>query len=127
MNIKPGTVVAVDFDGTMVRHEYPGIGPALDGAVETVAWLQSLGVKVALWTMRSGKELDEAVAWMAARGIRPDAVNTNPAQAKWTQSPKLYAHRYIDDAAIGCPLDGKGGVDWPIVRGHLEAWLGGGS
>lgn len=125
MKIKPGTMVAVDFDGTLVRHEYPGIGPALDGAVETIVWLQALGVRIALWTMRSGKELDEAVAWMEAHGIRPNAVNINPAQQSWTQSPKLYAHRYIDDAAIGCPLDKDGGVYWPSVRAELEAWIGG--
>jgi hypothetical protein len=48
-------------------------------------------------------------------------VGENPTQKEWTSSPKCYAHIYIDDAALGCPLvKGENGerdyVDWTAVE-----------
>ena len=54
--------------------------------------------------MRSGKELDEAVAWFNSNIGDLYGINVNPSQHPWTQSPKAYGHVYIDDAAFGCPL-----------------------
>jgi hypothetical protein len=117
--------VCVDFDGTMVAHEYPKIGRDI-GAF---AWLQSAqkkGARIILFTMRSGKELDEAVALCKERGIDLYGINHNPDQDAWTTSPKAYGNIYIDDAAFGCPLAVSSKivrpyVDWSIVGpGLLE-------
>ncbi len=112
--------VAVDFDGTCVSHEFPKIGRDI-GAVPVLLDLVAEGARLILHTMRSGKELDEAVAWFEKNGIPLFAVNTNPTQRTWTDSPKVYAHLYIDDAALGVPLlKGLKGerpfVDWTSVR-----------
>ena len=127
--------VAVDFDGTIARHEFPEIGEEIPGAIETMLWLQSKGVKLILHTMRSdyrddGRDyLREAVEWCSSRGIIFYGVNENPTQGAWTGSPKSYANLYIDDAAVGCPLiypaesEGRPYVDWSGVRQHLEVWL----
>ena len=116
-------IIAVDFDGTCVEHEFPKMGKDTPAVVETLLWLQSKGVKIILWTMRSGDFLTAAQYWFQERGIHLYGVNSNPTQQTWTLSPKAYAHMYIDDAALGCPLAINGGrayVHWPKVREHLE-------
>lgn len=116
-----GLIVAVDFDGTVVEHEYPDVGANVVGAVETLRKLVDSGVKIVLFTMRSGKELDDAVEWYKLHGIPLFGVNRNPDQDSWTSSPKAYAHAYVDDAAVGVPLrpSSKSGnrpiVNWDAV------------
>jgi len=97
-------VVAIDFDGTVVMHEYPAVGPDVPGAVETMKLMVDRGWKMVLNTMRSGPELDEAVAWFVDRGLPLYGVNENPTQKQWTTSPKVHADIYIDDRNIGMPL-----------------------
>lgn len=113
--------IAVDFDGTMVDHEYPEIGSPVPEALHWVKKFQEAGAQIILWTMRSGQTLDDAVKYMEASKIKLYGINRNPSQDTWTDSPKAYAHIYIDDAAFGCPLhvnprmDGRPYVDWSIV------------
>lgn len=96
-------IIAIDFDGTCVTHEYPRIGKDI-GAVPILKQLVKDGHKLILYTMRSGKELDEAVQWFKDKDIPLYGINENPKQKEWTSSPKVYADVYIDDAAIGAPL-----------------------
>lgn len=117
-------IVAVDFDGTVVKHEYPGIGEPVPGAIDVLREIQRAKHKIILLTMRDGDQLKEAVAYLQIRGVHPWAVNHNPKQADWTSSPKVYAHVYIDDAALGCPLfrpnlEERAYVDWIAVREWL--------
>lgn len=119
------TYIAVDFDGTLVTHDYPEVGQELPGAAETCKALIAEGHQLILWTMRSGKELQDAVQWCFERGITLVGVNKNPTQESWTQSPKAYASIYIDDAALGAPLNynpafhSRPYVDWSRVKEHL--------
>lgn len=116
--------IAIDFDGTLVRHKYPSVGSDVPGAVETCHELLRAGHKLILWTMRSGVELQDAVDWCTEKKIKLYAVNENPSQLVWTISPKCYAQLYIDDAGLGCPLKRDGDdvfVDWELVRGYLIA------
>ena len=120
-----GITVAVDFDGTCVTHEYPRIGRAV-GAEPVLYELVKQGARLILWTMRSGKELADAVRWFEERNIPLWGINENPEQKTWTQSPKAYAQLYIDDAALGAPLcPGQDGehpyVDWAKVRDLIYA------
>ncbi len=113
-------IIAVDFDGTCVTHEYPFLGKDV-GAVPTLKELVEKGHKLILWTMRSGENLDDAVKWFKDNEIELWGINENPQQAesKWSTSPKQYAQLYIDDAALGCPLvynSGRPYVDWEEVR-----------
>lgn len=96
-------IIAVDFDGTIVSHMYPKIGVDNPNAIRVLKKLIEQGHQLILWTMRSGRELDEAVAYCEDQGISFLGVNSNPNQSEWTTSPKQYAHLYIDDAALGCP------------------------
>ncbi len=47
-------VIAVDFDGTIVEHEYPAIGRPIPFAIETLLQLQKDNHKLILWTVREG-------------------------------------------------------------------------
>lgn len=48
--------------------------------------------------------LQDAIDWFAKYDIPLYGVNDNPSQHSWTDSPKVYANMYIDDAALGIPL-----------------------
>jgi len=96
--------IGVDFDGTVVDHAYPDIGEPAPDALRVLKKLQEAGHNLILFTMRSGEELKLAVDYLVKNGIDLFAVNCNPTQSSWTQSPKVYCHVYIDDAAFGAPL-----------------------
>ena len=95
--------IAIDFDGTCVTHEYPDVGKDI-GAVPVLKKLVEAGHKLILNTMRCGKQLQVAIDWFKENDIPLYGVNEDPGQKKWTQSPKVFANLYIDDAALGCPL-----------------------
>lgn len=95
--------ICIDFDGTCVKHAYPKVGEDI-GSQKTLKQLVANGHKLILFTMRSGKELDDAVKWFEQNNIPLYGINKNPTQSRWTKSPKAYGQLYIDDAALGTPL-----------------------
>lgn len=133
-------VIAIDFDGTCVTHEFPKVGKDIN-AVPVLKKLIKNGHKLVLFTMRSdleevssndynienkaGKYLSEALKWFENNEIPLYGINSNPDQKSWTSSPKAYAELYIDDLALGCPIiydqsySSKAFVDWKTV----EEWL----
>jgi hypothetical protein len=117
--------IAVDFDGTCVSHEYPKVGKDI-GAVPILKKLTNSGHKIILNTMRSGKELADAIKWFIDNDIPLFGANENPTQKSWTTSPKVHANIYIDDAALGCPLkmdnaiSSKPFVNWVMVEEILD-------
>lgn len=131
-------IIAIDFDGTCVAHEFPNIGRDI-GAVPVLKRLVENGHHLILWTMRSnngnlplvtetgieqvsGNFLDDAIQWFRDNGIPLYGVQSNPTQHKWTTSPKAYAEIYIDDAALGVPLvvgNHRPYVDWRWVEQML--------
>lgn len=96
-------IIAVDFDGTIVEHEYPKIGKPKLFAFETLKALQKNGVQIILWTYRSGKELEEAIEFCKSNGIEFYAVNKNYPEEEYdsSMSRKIIADIYIDDRNIG--------------------------
>lgn len=115
--------IAVDFDGTCVTHEYPRVGRDI-GAQAVLKALVAKGHRLILNTMRSGSTLADAEQWFIENDIHLYGVNHNPDQSSWTQSPKVYAHLYIDDAALGAPLSAgesneRDYVDWDAVESFL--------
>jgi hypothetical protein len=128
--IKEKIILAIDFDGTCVTHEYPKVGRDI-GAVPVLKELTDNGHKLMLWTMRSRKltekgvdALQEAIDWFTKNEIPLWGINKNPEQSTWTNSNKQYAHIYIDDAALGCPLIHneieRPFVDWVKIQKILK-------
>ena len=99
MNIK----IAVDFDGTIVDHEYPKIGKEKLFAFRTLRELEKRGARLILWTFRTGRELDEAVEFCRQNGIEFYAVNRNYPEEIYNEkvSRKIDADIFIDDRNIG--------------------------
>lgn len=118
-------VIAIDFDGTCVTHDYPAIGKDI-GSVPVLKALVQAGHKLILFTMRDANQLDEAVNWFKQNEITLYARQYNPTQVHWTRSNKCYANLYIDDAALGCPtkedstLSDRPFVDWIRVEEILK-------
>lgn len=118
-------IIAVDFDGTCVTHEYPKVGIDI-GAAPVLKEVTDNGNKIILLTMRAKENhLDDAVKWFEDNDIPLYGVNESPNQESWSKSRKVYAHLYIDDAALGCPtipdpLNGRVYVDWKKVRSILK-------
>lgn len=122
-------IIAIDFDGTCVTHEYPKIGKDI-GAIPVLKSIIDNGHKLILYTMRDAKSsintLQDAVDWFEDNCIPLYGINCNPNQKSWTLSPKVYAHLYIDDAALGIPLktdislSNRSFVDWEEVEQLLK-------
>jgi len=117
-------VVGVDFDGTVVTHCYPEIGKDI-GAVPVLKRIVNAGHKIVIFTMRSGKELQDVINWYKEREIPVYGVNENPTQKSWTSSPKAYCHIYIDDASLGAPvkmshISDKVYIDYELAEHMLE-------
>lgn len=68
-------IIAVDFDGTCVKHRYPYVGEDI-GAVPILKKLVENGHKIILLTMRdSGTVLRDALGWFRKNEIPLYAVN----------------------------------------------------
>ena len=111
-------IIAVDFDGTIVRHRYPKIGEELPFATETLRMLIREGHRLILWTVREGKLLDEAVEWCRDRGVEFYAINRDFPEEDATGSGfsrKLKADLFIDDRSFG------GLPDWGTIYHRIHA------
>ena len=96
-------IIAVDFDGTIVEDAYPKIGKEMIFAFDTLRKLQASGHRLILWTYRSGKRLDEAVAFCKENNIEFYAVNKNFPEEVYDEkySRKIHADLFIDDRNVG--------------------------
>ena len=96
-------IIAVDFDGTIVEDAYPKVGEPMIFAFDTLKRLQSQGHRLILWTYRSGKKLDEAVAFCKENGLEFYAVNKNFPEENYDEkySRKIHADLFIDDRNVG--------------------------
>lgn len=116
--------IAIDFDGTVVTHEYPRVGKDI-GAIPVLRKLVAAGHKIILFTMRDNDTLADAEKWFVDNGIPLYASNDNPS-ARWSTSRKVFAHLYIDDMAAGVPLklnlsmSNRKFVDWKKMENWLE-------
>ncbi len=95
--------IAIDFDGTIVEHDYPRIGREMLFAFATIKELHKKGHRLILFTYRTGELLDEAVEYCKQNGVEFYAVNKNyPEEEYNANSPrKLNVDIFIDDRNIG--------------------------
>ena len=107
-------IIAINFDGTCVTHDYPDVGQDV-GAASVIKRFVERGDKIILFTMRSKNTLQAACDWFHDNDIPLFGINQNPEQHTWSSSPKPYAHVYIDDAALGAPLRRIEGHSRPVV------------
>lgn len=104
--------LAIDFDGTIVEHQYPKIGKEMPGAFATLKDLQAAGHKLILWTFRAGSYLDDAIHYCEENGISFWCVNQSyPGEEVDDNTSRLIkADYFIDDRNVG------GFYGWDNVR-----------
>jgi hypothetical protein len=111
-------IIAVDFDGTIVEHEYPRIGKPIPFALDVLKKLQQEEHHILiLWTMREGDLLEEAINYCQKNGLTFYAHNKNYPEEKFQEgdSRKLSVDIFIDDRNIG------GLPDWGIIYKMIKS------
>lgn len=105
--------IAVDFDGTIVKHRYPEIGEEIPFAIQTLKMLIAERHQLILWSVREGKLLEDAVRWCRERGVEFYAVNKDFPEEDTNKNPnysrKLKVELFIDDRNLG------GLPDWGVI------------
>lgn len=100
-------IIAIDFDGTLCVHKYPGIGDVEEIHLRVHDYLREQKEKhqaiIILWTCRAGIYLNQAVQWCRRMNIPIDYVNENIPEIInefGGDTRKIVATEYIDDRAI---------------------------
>lgn len=108
-------IVAIDFDGTIVEHAFPGIGGLKNGAKEALNTLhKSYDIVIfstrPAWGVLNGypKCFDEMVTFLDANKLPYTRVAKK-------EDGKILADYYIDDLAIEFKNN------WPEIVGRLVA------
>ena len=137
---KETKIFTVDFDNTCALEDFPGVGPDVPYAAETLKKLQEQGHKIILWTCRTNNQLKLAEKWFEDHGIRLDAINDfvyNERNLELIRDfgcpRKVIGDFNIDDKNLGSPLmkitnpeNGKEYVvvDWQKIQKEIEKILG---
>lgn len=124
--------IYLDFDGTVVEHDYPRIGKPVPMALEVIRKLSLHNYWIILNTYRvdlvnkyllpdreaASKELDECLTYFVNNGIVIDAI-VRPEKRKpyaWNIENALEKKIiYIDDVAPRIPLISSTSVNRPMV------------
>jgi len=104
-------ILCIDFDGTIVDHQYPAIGEIRPFAKEAINRLHDEGWYIIIWTCRCGDTLMDARKWLLDNKIWFDKLNENaPVEMiGFIPSPKVYGDIYIDDRNL------EGVPEWPMI------------
>jgi len=120
-------IIAIDFDGTIVEHEFPKIGKLMPGAKEVINEWYDKGYYILVWTCRNNHEPDHpewdqapisAVReFLMKEGVKFHGINQQqPGLGFYLESRKIYANVYIDDRNLG------GFPGWEHTKKAVEAY-----
>jgi hypothetical protein len=115
--------IAVDFDGTISTARDMGAPLVLQpNCKEVLERLYKDGVSLILWTCRSGKSLEEAIAFLRENDMLFFfcAINDQLPEVNALYYPdvarKVGADFYIDDRNLGTK------IDWLAIRNEIYGW-----
>ena len=95
------SIIAVDFDGTVVENRFPFIGDEKNGAIETLKDLQKAGNEIIIWTCRTDtKDIASMMEFFNSHDFKPNYVNENSKNIDFNCYPKIYADYYFDDRSF---------------------------
>jgi hypothetical protein len=97
-------IIAIDFDGVLVKDKFPEIGEPDWDIISAVWRLGFTNHELILWTSRVDDRLQEAIEWCKAHDLKFTCVNSNTPSnlAEYGTDPrKAFADVYIDDRACG--------------------------
>ncbi len=96
--------ISIDFDGVIVRDEYPVIGDPLPGMLEAMRTLHARGCVLIINTCRAGKYANQAVHALEQFRVPYDHFNKNSPERTnrfGSDCRKISADLYIDDKNLG--------------------------
>jgi len=96
-------IIAIDFDGTIVKDEYPGIGKPLPGAIQAINELYDDGYCIIINSCRAREREDEMIGWLNRNGVKYCHCNENCCEriVKYrTDCRKISADCIIDDKSL---------------------------
>ena len=97
-------IIAVDFDNTLFKTNFPNIGEPILPVIEFCKARQQGGDIIILWTCRRDDDLLDATRACQRHGLEFDYVNCNEpnhlAAFKNNDCRKIFADVYIDDKSI---------------------------
>jgi len=115
-----GLTIAVDFDGTISTEREMGAPLVLQPhCKEVLEYMYETGVKLILWTCRSGQSLSEAIDFLKEQKMIHffKAVNDQLPEINELYYPdvarKVGADYYIDDRNLGTK------IDWLEIRSSI--------
>ena len=119
--------IYLDFDGTVVEHNYPAIGAPNPHALRVIAKLQANGHHFILNTYRADLNdgsLEEALAYLNSSGeIEPITENleakVNPPRFDLDEALQLN-ELYIDDISEGTPMRPNKVLEWGLMVDWIE-------
>lgn len=97
-------IIAIDFDGTIVKDQFPEIGEMVEGAKEAINQLYADGYEIIIWSCRNGINKARAIEWLVMNGIKFHKFNEssyhNLKAHDFKDTRKVYADLYIDDRTL---------------------------
>ena len=96
-------VIAIDFDGTIVKNKWPEIGRFRFLAKPVIKWLQKRGHELILYTCRERTLLFKAVEYLKINNIEFKYHNENTRELILQYGGdcrKISADLYLDDKAL---------------------------
>jgi len=112
-------IVAIDFDGTIVRAEDPTLINVtkdfvlLPHAKEVLDWMYQYFFCI-LWTCRDDVALQNALSFLSRNNIKFHAINQNAPFLDFQTSNKIYFDYSIDDRTS------MNSIDWLVIRQYLQ-------
>jgi hypothetical protein len=109
-------IIAIDFDGTIVRQEDDLALTEfvfLPNAPEVIQWICG-NFHTILWTCRQGEMLQKALDFLKKNNIVFDGINENAPFLDFGTSNKIFADAYVDDRAN--LVD----IDWLQIKDKLQ-------
>lgn len=117
--------IYLDFDGTIVEHDYPQIGKLNPNSLEVIKKLQDAGHTIILNTMRvefDDDSMREALDYInqneSIKGINISLQTELKIYPPQWNLDKIKDAIYIDDIAVNIPL-----IKAPTVGGFMVDWL----
>jgi hypothetical protein len=119
--------IYLDFDGTVVEHNYPALGAPNPHALRVIAKLQANGHQLVLNTYRADLNdgsLEEALAYLNSSGeVEPISeypeLKVNPPRFDLEEALRL-DELYIDDISEGTPMRPNKVLEWGLMVDWIE-------
>lgn len=111
-------IIAVDFDGTIVKNAYPDIGAPIENAVKALRYFKEQGHTIIINSCRADYYADEMTHYLLYNDIPFDFINENDPKRTSQyggDTRKISADIYIDDKNIFCHS-----IDWNEIMREVD-------